>query len=63
MALCIILIGVYYAIKGQNTSLEKYYPVFWLESVALWSFGVSWFVKGNTILKDTVIIEDMDAKK
>ena len=27
-------------------------PVFWLESLAIVAFGISWFVKGETILKD-----------
>ncbi|MCW2718877.1 MAG: hypothetical protein JWR81_2699 [Pseudonocardia sp.] len=27
-------------------------PVFWLESVAIVAFGVSWLVKGETILRD-----------
>jgi hypothetical protein len=27
-------------------------PVFWLETVALWAFGVSWFVKGETVFTD-----------
>ena len=22
-------------------------PVFWLESLALWAFGLAWFVKGE----------------
>ena len=25
--------------------LESLRPVFWLESLALWAFGISWFVK------------------
>jgi hypothetical protein len=27
-------------------------PVFWLESIAIVAFGVSWLTKGETILKD-----------
>jgi hypothetical protein len=27
-------------------------PVFWLEFVMLWAFGFSWFIKGETLLKD-----------
>jgi hypothetical protein len=26
--------------------------VFWLEALALWAFGFSWFVKGETLWKD-----------
>jgi len=37
----------------SNTSpLRALSPMFWLESGALWAFGVSWFVKGETIFKD-----------
>ena len=32
--------------------LESLDPVFWLESIAIVAFGVSWFVKGEGILKD-----------
>ncbi len=31
---------------------DKYHPVFWLESLALWSFGFSWLVKGGVFWKD-----------
>lgn len=51
MVCCIAAIGVYYAAL-VNTPLSALQPVFWLESLALWSFGVSWFVKGETIFKD-----------
>src|SRR5258708_4843514 len=33
----------------------SYNPVFWLESITLWAFGISWLVKGGTVfsvLKD-----------
>lgn len=30
-------------------------PVFWLESLAIISFGISWFVKGEAILKDEAV--------
>lgn len=48
---CIAAIGVYYAAL-VNTPLSALQPVFWLESLALWSFGVSWFVKGETLFRD-----------
>jgi len=31
---------------------ERLDPVFWLESMAIFAFGVSWFVKGEGILQD-----------
>lgn len=51
MLACIAAIGLYTALL-QDTSLAALKPVFWLESAALWAFGVSWFVKGETILTD-----------
>jgi hypothetical protein len=32
--------------------LEAVVPVFWLEAVAVLAFGVSWLVKGETLLRD-----------
>ena len=36
----------------DDTSLEDIKPVFWLESLALWAFEVSWLVKGEALFKD-----------
>jgi hypothetical protein len=51
MLLCIGLIAVYYAFL-RTTPLAVVQPVFWLETVALWAFGFSWFVKGETLFRD-----------
>lgn len=53
MVVCIALIGVY-AILPETTasSLEAYKPIYWLEAVAVVAFGISWFTKGEAILKD-----------
>jgi len=48
---CIGLILVYYLFL-PNSGLGWFNPVFWLESIAVVSFGVSWLVKGETILAD-----------
>lgn len=48
---CIALIGLYHAF-WQHTALATWKPVFWLESIALWAFGISWFVKGETLWRD-----------
>ncbi|HSH76059.1 MAG TPA: hypothetical protein VLA09_10290, partial [Longimicrobiales bacterium] len=51
MVACIALIAIYsWFLSG--TSLSALNPVFWLETFALWAFGVSWFIKGDTLLKD-----------
>ncbi|MBO6576877.1 MAG: hypothetical protein JJ896_16095 [Rhodothermales bacterium] len=51
MLLCIALIAVY-KWGFEDTALAHWKPVFWLESIALWAFGWSWFVKGETVLTD-----------
>ena len=35
-----------------TASLDKLDPIFWLESVAIIAFGISWLTKGEAILKD-----------
>lgn len=49
---CIVAIGAYIFLL-DGTSFAAIKPVFWLESFALWAFGVSWFVKGETLLTDS----------
>jgi hypothetical protein len=36
----------------SDAALADLKPVFWLESLALWAFGISWMVKGEVILQD-----------
>ncbi len=36
-----------------DAPLMHYDPVFWLESIAVVSFGVSWLTKGEVVLRDT----------
>jgi len=48
---CLLLILVVKFLSA-NALLESLCPVFWLESVATMSFGVSWLTKGETIFKD-----------
>ena len=47
-----IFLMVVVALPEVKTLVERLTPVFWLESVAVVAFGVSWLVKGETILKD-----------
>lgn len=51
MLACMALIG-FYKLFLQDTFISDYKPVFWLESLMIWAFGISWFVKGQTLLKD-----------
>lgn len=51
MLACIALIAVYYLLLS-DTAISAIKPVFWLESLALWAFGISWFVKGETLWRD-----------
>ena len=48
---CIALILVYFTFL-KNTGLQRFDPVFWLESAAVFAFGVSWLTKGEAILAD-----------
>ena len=52
--ICIALIGLYYW-QLKNTAISALKPVFWLESLALWAFGISWLIKGETLFKDSEI--------
>ena len=50
----VALIAVYFWFL-DDTGLSEIKPVFWLESMALWSFAASWFVKGDTLWKDAEV--------
>jgi hypothetical protein len=53
MLICILLIAVYFRLPGAAASfLATYNPVFWLETIAVIAFGISWLTKGEAILKD-----------
>lgn len=54
MLACIALIGLYSALGLKHTAVAAINPVFWLETLALWAFGFSWFVKGETLWQDAV---------
>lgn len=49
----ILIIGIYMALPDAVMNIfVPYRPIFFLESVALIAFGVSWLVKGEMFLKD-----------
>jgi hypothetical protein len=55
MAVCILLIGTYQFLPDKAASVFKVYdPIFWLETIAIVAFGISWLIKGETLLKDQV---------
>jgi len=39
-------------LENKFSGFEKYHPIFWLETLALVAFGISWLVKGEVALKD-----------
>jgi len=51
MLACIALIAVV-ALLPDTTPVRGLDPAFWLESIAVVAFGVSWLTKGEAILKD-----------
>jgi len=53
MIVCVVLMTLYYMLpKSWIAPFVPYNPVFWLETLAILSFGISWLVKGEAILKD-----------
>ena len=48
---CIVLSILVRFLPGSSP-IFKLAPIFWLEALAIFSFGVSWLVKGEAILKD-----------
>jgi hypothetical protein len=46
------LIPLYYLLPS-DTAFAAWKPVFWLESLALWAFGFSWLIKGETLWQDS----------
>ena len=53
---CILTITVYMLwIKEIFPHIDNIQPVFCLESLALFAFGISWLTKGQVIFKDAVV--------
>ncbi|MBN9790244.1 MULTISPECIES: DUF998 domain-containing protein [unclassified Pseudonocardia] len=48
---CLVLAALDAALVPDAVA-ERLHTLFWLEAVAILAFGVAWFVKGDTILKD-----------
>jgi hypothetical protein len=54
MFICIfILIPIYLSLPDKFASvLDEYAPAFWLETIGIGAFGISWLTKGQAILRD-----------
>lgn len=49
---CITVIILYtYVLKNVFPDLRNIKPIFWLEAIALWAFGISWLKKGRMSFK------------
>jgi hypothetical protein len=55
MLACIALIAVA-ALPPIKSLVERFEPRFWLESIAIVAFGISWLTKGEAILKDQDVL-------
>ncbi|NOZ35038.1 MAG: hypothetical protein GXO80_07050 [Chlorobi bacterium] len=52
----LLLIAIYMLfIFPHHSQYDRYHPIFWLESIALWAFGISWLIKGEVAVKDKKI--------
>jgi hypothetical protein len=49
---CILLLVPYFLSDSISSHLAEFKPVFWMETIALWAFGISWLIKGQVVLKD-----------
>jgi hypothetical protein len=52
MLVCIALILIIKFNDAITSAIGKYDPVFYLETITILSFGVSWLIKGEVILAD-----------
>ena len=51
---CILLALLYSILPTLQSSLSNLRPIFWLETVMLWAFGLSWLTKGKVLLGDAL---------
>ncbi len=50
--LCLLILAAFFIAGKPDFKIIIFPPVYFFETVALWAFAFSWFVKGKTILKD-----------
>ncbi|RLD51566.1 MAG: DUF998 domain-containing protein [Bacteroidetes bacterium] len=49
----LLLIAIFMGfIFPHHPQYDRYHPIFWLESIALWAFGISWLIKGEVAVTD-----------
>jgi hypothetical protein len=56
MLMVIIVVPIYNQLLRTYPDWEKYKLVFWLETLAMTAFGISWLVKGGLFLRDKPIV-------
>ncbi len=61
----VLMIALYHLLNLDTRipDLKMISPVFWLETFALWAFGLSWLTKGEGILEDKNKEENKDKKR
>ncbi|MBL7942885.1 MAG: hypothetical protein JNM00_08970 [Flavobacteriales bacterium] len=52
MVLSVVAIGLIGWLEHRRGQVFDGSPVFWLETLALVAFGISWFIKGETLFRD-----------
>lgn len=52
---CLAFLGLY-AMALQGPAIDRIDPVFWAEAIAVVAFGVSWLIKGETLLMDEAVL-------
>ncbi|TSC74875.1 MAG: hypothetical protein G01um101430_692 [Parcubacteria group bacterium Gr01-1014_30] len=53
IVICVVF-AVFLNLLPKDSFIFRLNPIFWLEAFAIVFFGISWFVKGEAILKDEV---------
>ena len=48
----VMIIAYMYILKYAYPDLKRFHPVFWLETIMLLSFGISWLTKGQLLFRD-----------
>lgn len=48
---CLMLIALAYALPIES-AVRRHHPILWLESLAVFAFGLSWFTKGEWLFPD-----------